>query len=196
VSDSAVQGVNQARAKHEQALGQLAQARTAPKQTDVIRTSREQALARVEQARAALHAATIQLEYTRVFAPATGRITKKSLEVGSLVQNGAPLMAIVPSDDIWVTANFKETQIAKMDPGDPAEIEVDGLSGEIFRGRVDSVSAATGSTFALLPPDNATGNFTKVVQRISVKIVLDKNQSHVDRLRAGMSVTAVVGTSN
>lgn len=103
-------------------------------------------------------------------------------------------MAIVPTDNIWVTANFKETQVAKMDAGDAAEIEVDGLPGESFQGSIDSLAAATGSTFALLPPDNATGNFTKVVQRIPVKIVLDKSQRDFTRLRAGMSVTAVVST--
>jgi membrane fusion protein (multidrug efflux system) len=105
-------------------------------------------------------------------------------------------MAVVKNDGIWVIANFKETQLAKVVQGQEAEIEVDALRGEKFRGRVDSVSAATGATFALLPPENASGNFTKIVQRIPVKILLDPGQRDLERLRGGMSVKAVIDVAS
>jgi membrane fusion protein (multidrug efflux system) len=103
-------------------------------------------------------------------------------------------MAIVPANDVWVVANLKETQMQGVRPGNEAEVDVDAIPGRTFHGHVDSIAAATGSTFALLPPDNASGNFTKVVQRIPVKIVLDPNQRDEDRLSAGMSVNATITT--
>lgn len=186
--------VRQAEARRQQALGQLNQARTAPRQVAVSSSAQAQANAKIEQARAALNAARIQLNYTRIFAPADGRVSKKTAEIGALVQPGQPLMAIVPDNDVWVVANYKETQLVGVTPGRPAEVEVDGFPAHPFKGRVESLAAATGATFALLPPDNATGNFTKVVQRIPVKIVFDLNQPDLDKLRAGMSVTATVET--
>ncbi len=189
---SVQQSILQAQARHQQATGQLALANTAPRQVAVSRSAQEQAKAKVEQAQAALKAAKLQLGYTHIYAPVSGLVSKKVVEVGSLVQPGTPLMAVIPNHSIWVVANFKETQLAHMHPGESAEIEVDGMPGLKFHGRVDSISAATGATFALLPPDNATGNFVKVVQRIPVKILLDDDQPNSERLIAGMSVTAVI----
>ena len=103
-------------------------------------------------------------------------------------------MAVVPDENVWVTANYKETQLGDVKPGQPVEVEVDAFPGKSFKGHVGSISAGTGSTFALLPPDNATGNFTKVVQRVPVKILLEPGQVNMDRLRTGMSVTATIET--
>jgi len=191
---AAADAVQQAEARRTQALGQLNQARTAPQQVEVSGTAAAQARAKIEQARAALDAMRIQLDYTRIYAPADGRVSKKTAERGALVQPGTPLMAIVPDNDIWVEANYKETQLVGVRPGRRATIDVDAIPGRTFTGLVDSISAGTGSTFTLLPPDNATGNFTKVVQRIPVKIVFDPSQPDLDKLRAGMNVTATVET--
>lgn len=188
----ALQSVQQAEAKKQQAMGQLSQAKTAPRQVGMSMSAKEQAKAKVEQAKAALDAAKLQLSYTRIYAPVSGRISKKSVEVGALVQPGSPLMALVVSGNPWIEANFKETQLVGLKQGCTAEIEVDALPGQVFKAKLESISSATGSTFALLPTDNATGNFTKVVQRITVKLVLDPNQKGTDRLRAGMSVVAKV----
>ncbi len=191
---AAQQMVRQAEARRAQALGQLHQANTTPQQVAVSTSAQAQAQAKIEQAKAALKAAEIQLNYTKIYAPADGRVSKKTAEIGALVQPGTPLMAVVQSENPWVVANYKETQLAGVQPGQKAEIEVDGLPGHAFNAHVESISAATGSTFTLLPPDNATGNFTKIVQRIPVKIVLEPNQQDMDKLRAGMSVTAIIET--
>ncbi|MCE5313643.1 MAG: biotin/lipoyl-binding protein [Armatimonadota bacterium] len=186
----------QAFARREQAHAQLSQANTAPKQVNLSKSSAKQAQARIEQAKAALETAKLQLSYTRIFAPVSGRVSKKTVQQGALMQAGTPLMAIVPPPphNIWAVANFKETQTTHIRPGQSAEIEVDGFPGKAFKAHVDSVASATGATFALLPPDNATGNFTKVVQRIPVKLVIDKGQKNVDDLRAGMSVEVTIKT--
>lgn len=191
---AALQGVRLASAKRRQALGQLDQAGTAPSQVAVSQSAKAQALAKVDQAQAALDDANLRLSYTRIFAPGDGIIGKKSVEVGSQVQTGAPLMAIINKDDLWVTANFKETQLPGIEPGEGADVKIDAFRGTVFQGHVESISKATGATFALLPPDNATGNFTKVVQRIPVKIVLDPNQPGADKLRSGLSVVAIITT--
>src|SRR5216110_3069797 len=146
--------------------------------------------ARVASARAARDQAALQLSYTRVTAPSNGVVSKKSVELGQLVQAGQPLMTVVPLDDIWVTANLKETETADVTPGDSAVVTVDAYKGIEFRGHVESLSPATGAKFSLLPPDNATGNFTKVVQRIPVRIRLDTPQTAAHPLRPGMSVVA------
>ena len=184
----------QAMSRRQQAIAQLSQARTAPKQVSLSRSAAAQARAHVDQARAALETAQLQLSYTRIYAPVKGRVSKKTVQQGALVQPGFPLMAIVPPppQNIWITANYKETQATDIRPGQRAEIRVDGFPGRVFTGRVDSVASATGATFALLPPDNATGNFTKVVQRIPVKLTIDPNQPGIDQLRAGMSATVSV----
>jgi len=118
----------------------------------------------------------------------------KSVEVGQIVQPGQPLLALVPLEDIWVKANFKENQLTDMRPGQTAEISVDAYAGRTFRGHVESISAATGARFSLLPPENATGNYVKVVQRIPVKIVFEKGQDPEHLLRPGMSVVPTVIT--
>jgi membrane fusion protein, multidrug efflux system len=150
--------------------------------------------ARVAASRAARDQAALQLSYTRIIAPSNGVVSRKTVEVGQLVQPGQPLMAVVPLDDIWVVANLKETETADVTPGDPAEITVDAYRGARFRGHVESLSPATGAKFSLLPPDNATGNFTKVVQRIPVRIRLDAPNDPARPLRPGMSVVATIQT--
>jgi membrane fusion protein (multidrug efflux system) len=127
----------------------------------------------VKQAEAALREAELALGYTAIAAPIAGRVGKKSVEVGATVQPGQPLLTIVATHGNWVVANFKETQIGEMKPGDPVEIRVDAYPDRAWRGHVESISPATGAKYALLPPDNATGNFTKVVQRVPVKVALD-----------------------
>jgi len=148
----------------------------------------------VLEKKAKLQSAKLNLGYTNIFAPADGFVTKRSAEKGNQVQPGQPLLAVVALDDIWVTANYKETQLKKIRPGQKVEIKVDTFSGVTFAGKVDSVMAGTGAVFSLFPPENATGNYVKVVQRIPVKIVLDKdrkdNLSQV--LRVGMSVVPTV----
>jgi len=146
------------------------------------------------QARANLSQAELNLQYATVRAPARGVVSKKSINTGQVVQAGQPLVALVQIDDVWVTANFKETQLKNMRPGQTARISVDALGGRELTGKVDSVAGATGARFSLLPPENATGNFVKVVQRIPVKIVLDPGQDPERRLRPGMSVTPTVYT--
>ena len=147
---------------------------------------------KVVSAGAARDQAALQLGYTRLTAPRDGVVSKKTAEVGQLVQPGQPLMAVVPLDDIWVVANLKETEIRDVNPGDRAEIQVDSYPRRTFRGHVESLSPATGAKFSLLPPDNATGNFTKVVQRIPVRIRLDGPPDGLHPLRPGMSVKAIV----
>lgn len=173
----------------------MKQAETAPSQIAVSQSAQSQAEARVELAKAALRDAEINLERTKIYAPCDGRVSHNNVEVGNLVQPGSALVSIVPDEDVWVTANYKETQLADVKPNQEVEIEVDGLPGRTFKGHVDSLSAGTGASFALLPPDNATGNFTKVVQRVPVKIVLEHGQPDMDRLRTGMSVVATITTS-
>jgi membrane fusion protein (multidrug efflux system) len=150
--------------------------------------------ARLEGAQAARDNAALQLSYTRVTAPASGIVSRKQVESGQLIQAGQPLLTLVADTGVYVTANFKETQLSDIRVGEPAEIDVDAYGGATATGYVESVSAATGSKFALLPPDNATGNFTKVVQRVPVRIAV-KNGLGPDRpLRPGMSVTVHVDT--
>jgi membrane fusion protein (multidrug efflux system) len=150
--------------------------------------------ARVGAARAARDQAALNLSYTHVTAPASGVVSRKSVEVGQLVQPGQPLMSVVPLDDIWITANLKETQTANVTPGDPADVTVDAYAGRHYAGHVESLSPATGAKFSLLPPDNATGNFTKVVQRIPVRVRLDGANDPTRPLRPGMSVVVTIQT--
>jgi membrane fusion protein (multidrug efflux system) len=153
------------------------------------------AQARLEAAQAALENAQLQLGYTTVVSPVTGVVSRKLIEVGQLVQPGQALMSIVSDTGVWITANYKETQLASMRVGQPVEIDVDAYPGCQAEGRVESLSAATGARFALLPPDNATGNFTKVVQRVPVRIEITKGCGVGRPLRQGLSVTTHVRTA-
>ena len=153
------------------------------------------AQARLAAARAALGNATLQLSYTRVTAPLTGTVSRKQVEIGQLVQAGQPLLMIVADSSGIITANFKETQLADLKVGQPVDIEVDSYPGCVAEGKVESLSAATGARFALLPPDNSTGNFTKVVQRVPVRIAVVKGCGAGRPLRPGMSVTVHVTTA-
>ncbi|PYP56085.1 MAG: HlyD family secretion protein [Gemmatimonadetes bacterium] len=179
------QQLDAARAAATAAAAQLASAQAALVGAD----------ARVAAARASRDQAALQLSYTRIITPSAGVVSKKAVELGQLVQAGQPLMTVVPLADVWVTANLKETETADVTPGDSADITVDAYKGQHFCGHVESLSPATGAKFSLLPPDNATGNFTKVVQRIPVRIRLDcttMNPAHP--LRPGMSVVATIKT--
>ena len=152
------------------------------------------AQALLQQAEADLAYARLQLEYTTLKAPVAGVIAKKNLEMGQVVQPGRPLLALVPVQDVWVEANFKETQLQHMRPGQRATLHVDAYPDEVFSGTVESLSPGTGSVFSLLPPENATGNFVKVVQRVPVKIRIEPSASLGVMLRPGMSVIATVNT--
>jgi membrane fusion protein, multidrug efflux system len=184
----------QARAGAQQADAALRAAQTAPDQVKQITAKAEAAQAQVKQAKAALQQAELNLHYTAVTAPTAGVVSRKGVEVGQVIQPGQPLFAIIPLENVWVTANFKETQLRNMRAGQRAEVTIDAYGGKAFTGHVDSISPATGARFSLLPPENATGNFVKVVQRIPVKIVLDPGQDPEHRLRAGMSVVPTVYT--
>jgi membrane fusion protein, multidrug efflux system len=188
----AQQRAAQARATASQARAGLATAQTAPQQLQVTQARAAAAEARVQLAEAALKQAELNLAYTTIAAPGPGIISRKSVEPGQVIQAGQPLMALVDLDHVWVVANFKETQLDAMRPGQKATIEVDALGGREFQGHIDSIAAATGAKFSLLPPENATGNFVKVVQRIPVKIVLEAGQDPYHLLRPGMSVTPTV----
>jgi membrane fusion protein (multidrug efflux system) len=145
------------------------------------------AVARVASARAARDQAALQLSYTTIASPLDGVVSRKNVEIGELVQVGQPLFAVVPLDDVWIVANLKETEIRGVAPGAHVDIAVDSYRGRHFTGHVESLSPATGATFSMLPPDNATGNFTKVVQRIPVRIDLDGPPDPAHPLRPGMS---------
>ncbi|MCX7794733.1 MAG: HlyD family secretion protein [Thermodesulfovibrionales bacterium] len=149
-------------------------------------------LANIKQKEAVLQAARLKHEYTKIYAPSDGYITKKSVEQGNLIREGQPLMAVVPLQDVWIVANYKETQLEKIRPGQRVKIKVDTYPGRVFWGRVDSLMAGTGAVFSLFPPENATGNYVKVVQRIPVKIVLEKGTDSKHMLRVGMSAVTTV----
>lgn len=166
-------------------------AQAAEAQAEAARTRVAGARGRAAAAEAIVEQARLQLGYARIVAPAEGVVARKNVEVGQLVNAGQSLMTVVPLSDIWVTANLKETQLKGVGPGDRVEIEVDAYPGLTFHGRVESVSPATGAQFSLLPPDNATGNFTKVVQRIPLRVRLDGHNPDV-QLRPGMSAVVTI----
>jgi membrane fusion protein (multidrug efflux system) len=166
----------------------------AKRNVEAAEAARTGASAKVLSARATRDRAALDLSYTRIVAPSDGVVSRKTVEVGQYVQAGQPLLDVVPLDDVWVVANFKETEIRDVSPGDRAEVRVDAYPGRTFGGHVESLSPATGARFSLLPPDNATGNFTKVVQRIPVRIHVDGPIDAAHPLRPGMSVTATVVT--
>ncbi|HWB82821.1 MAG TPA: HlyD family secretion protein [Bryobacteraceae bacterium] len=176
--------VNQAQAEVETSVANRRQV--------TIRTSDVGgAEAAVAQAEAQLEAAQLQLSYTTLIAPMDGVVTRKTVEVGQIIQPGQGLMTIIPLHDVWVTANFKETQLANVHPGQKAEIKID-MYGKSVQGHVDSIASVTGARMSLLPPENASGNFVKVVQRIPVKILVDQQQGLI--LRPGMNVEAIIFT--
>jgi membrane fusion protein, multidrug efflux system len=182
--------VDESRAKVGEARGQLAGANARPHQVAASKSQVDVASAEVEQAQAAVRQAELDLSYTKIYAPEPGRITKRTVEVGEFLQPGTALFSIVP-DNLWATANFKETQLTYMKPGQPVNITVDAYPGKAFRGHVDSIQRGSGAAFSLLPPENATGNYVKVVQRVPVKIVFDDPTDLADpryALGPGMSV--------
>ncbi len=181
-----------ARARIEQMRAELAQSTAGERQVLVSSAQAVSAVAHVEEARANLAAAVLNLGYTTIVAPTDGVVTKKSVEPGQIVQPGQALMAIIPLKGVWVTANFKETQLATVHAGQKAEVDVD-MYGRTIEGRVDSIAGGTGARMSLLPPENATGNFVKVVERIPVKIVFDSLPDGVI-LRPGMNVSATIIT--
>ncbi|HWF87565.1 MAG TPA: HlyD family secretion protein [Pyrinomonadaceae bacterium] len=180
-----------AQAGVNEALGRLAEANAAPQQVAVSEAQAKTAGATTEQLRAAVAQAELELSYTKIYAPDSGRVTRKSVEEGALVQVGQPLLAIVPGD-VWVTANFKESQIGRMSPGQSVDITVDAYPDKTFKGHIDSIQAGTGARFSLIPPENATGNYVKVVQRVPVKIVFDEPPDPKHMLAPGMSVVPEV----
>jgi membrane fusion protein, multidrug efflux system len=183
--------VAEAQARIGEALGRLAAAGAGPHQVAVSQAQADLADAQVEQERAAVEQASIDLASTQIAAPRPGRVTRRSVEAGAYVHAGQALMALVPHD-VWVVANFMETQLADMRPGQPVEVTVDAYPAIRLKGRVDSIQAGTGSRFSLLPPENATGNFVKVVQRVPVKIVFDEFPPRHYLLSPGMSVIPAV----
>jgi membrane fusion protein, multidrug efflux system len=182
-----------AQARVQQARASVEAAQADKKQVSMRAADAEGKVAKVQQARAALEAAQLNLSYTDVVAPVDGVATHKQVEPGQIVQAGQGLLVVVPLQDVWITANFKETQLRKMKAGQEAEVKVDTY-GKTFKGHVDSLAGATGGVLSLLPPENATGNYVKVVQRIPVKIVLDPIPPDQAVLRPGMNVDATVIT--
>jgi len=170
-----------------QASGRLNEARSAPQQIAVKQSEIETANAEIERAQAAVRQAEINLSYTKIHAPEDGRVTKKAVERGAFLQAGQALFVLVPAE-MWVVANFKETQLKRMRPRQAVEIKADAYPDKIFKGHVDSFQTGTGSRFSLLPAENATGNYVKVVQRLLVKIVFDEQPDSEHMLAPGMSV--------
>jgi membrane fusion protein (multidrug efflux system) len=187
-------GLRTAEARVEQARAQAIQAEALTQEVRVREAERDLAGAQLKEAEVALALAQLNLDDTAIRAPVAGLVSKKSVEVGQVVQPGQPLLAIVPLHDVWVLANFKETQLKRVRPGMRAEVVVEGDPDHPYQGKVDSISAGTGARFSLLPPENATGNWVKVVQRVPVKIVLDPRQSTElhHPLRAGMSAFVTI----
>jgi len=191
---AAQQRVKQAESRMAQRKADLLAARSAPEQIASTQAKAAAASSDATRAQAQLTTAELNLGYTRIVAPVSGIVGRKSLEVGQRVQSGQQLLIIVPIDDIWVTANFKETQLRKMKPGQPVTVHVDSYNRD-YKGRVEALGAATGSRFSLLPAENATGNYVKVVQRVPVRILLDPKENSDQILRPGMSVEATVSLS-
>jgi membrane fusion protein (multidrug efflux system) len=186
-ADAAQQQVTQAQGKLVQAQANFSTANTAPKQMEITRAKATSALAEAQRKKADLDQAALNLQYTKIVAPVNGIVSNRSVEVGQNVAPGQELMKVINLDDVWITANFKETQLRQMKMGQRVTIDVDA-NGRSYNGKVDSIAGASGARFSLLPPENATGNYVKVVQRIPVKIVLDSGSNKDHQLRPGMSV--------
>ena len=183
---AAEQAVKQTQSRLGQSVASKRSAETGPQQVSSSRARARAAIADVEAKRAALAQAQLNLGYTQIVAPVSGEVNK-SVVVGLNVQAGQQLLTVVPLDEVWITANFKETELRNMKVGQRSEIHVDS-SGRTFKGHVDSIAGATGPLFSLLPPENATGNYVKIVQRIPVKIVLEPGENQDHQLRPGMNV--------
>ena len=191
LADAAQSQVTEAQGKLAQSEANWRNAQTAPKQMQVIRSRAASAEAEALRKKADLDQARLNLEYTKIVAPVAGVVSDRTVEVGQNVAPGQELMKVIPLNDVWITANFKETQLRDMKVGQPITVEVDA-NGRKYRGKVDSIAGASGARFSLLPPENATGNYVKVVQRIPVKLVLDPGENKDQSLRPGMSVTPKV----
>lgn len=193
---ASLQSFQKAEADYKQALAAGEKARAAhdaaERQIDVIDTEKQQTEAALAGAIAERDTAQLNLSYTELRAPIDGMIGNRSARAGAFAAVGAQLISLVPARGLWVDANFKENQLARMRTGLPVAIEADALSGEVFHGHVASLAPATGAQFSVLPPENATGNFTKIVQRVPVRILLDGEAARLGRLRPGLSVTADV----
>lgn len=183
--------VEQARARVEQADAQIQSALTGPQQVKVTEAKAQSASAKVDEQRALLDQAELNLQYTTIVAPIDGVVGKKNIAIGQNIAAGQEMMAIVPLDNLWITANFKETQLQKMRVGQTVKIKADAYDRE-YTGKIQRLAGASGARFSLLPPENATGNYVKVVQRIPVRIALDPGQNSDHLLRQGMSVTPTV----
>ncbi len=190
--------VSQADAARAEAglTGSGAQLQASRRQLAVLASERSVAMAQLEQARATLIVAETELEATAIRSPVDGVVGNRAVRDGQYVRPGQTLLAVVPLGEVWIDANFKETQIGRMTPGNRVEIKVDAFPGAVIGGRVDSFAPASGAKFSLLPPENATGNFTKVVQRIPVRIRVDRDNPLAGQLRPGLSVVVKVDTRN
>jgi len=191
MADSAQSQVTQAQDKLLQAEANWRNAQTAPQQMQVMRSKAASALAQAQQKKADLDQAQLSLQYTKIVAPVAGVISDRTVEVGQNVSPGQELLKVIPLNDVWITANYKETELREMKVGQPVDVEVDA-NGRTYKGKVDSIAGASGARFSLLPPENATGNYVKVVQRVPVKIVLDPGENNDRYLRPGMSVNPKV----
>jgi membrane fusion protein (multidrug efflux system) len=187
---SALQAVQEAQSRLIEAEARNEDAKAGPQRVESTRAKATAAVADIRQRRAALEQAELNLGYTKIFAPVAGEVTKKVV-VGLNVEPGEQLLTVVPLDQVWITANFKETQLKHMRVGQKAEVELDS-NGRTYHGHVDSIAGATGPIFSLLPPENATGNYVKIVQRVPVKIVLEPGENRDHALRPGMNVEAKV----
>jgi membrane fusion protein, multidrug efflux system len=188
---AAADAIRQSEAQLGEAQAHLASAKAAPDQVAYSQAQAEQAAAQIIQLEAAVHQAELDLSYTKIYAPESGRVTRKSVEPGAYVQVGQTILSMVP-EHVWVVANFKETQLRHMRPGQPATVHVDAYPDRVFTGHVDSIQAGSGARFSLMPPENATGNYVKVVQRVPVKIVIDDAPDGQRTLGPGMSAVPEV----
>ena len=184
--------VSQTRRRVEEAEAALSNARSQRQQVKVRQTQVEAARGRLAQAAANLRQAELNLEYATVRAPVGGRVTKKTVEIGQVVQSGQSLLAVVDLDNVWVVANYKETELTHVRTGQRATVVVDTYPGAAFKARVDSIQAGSGAVFSLLPPENATGNFVKVVQRVPVKLLFEPGENSRHLLVPGMSVVPTI----
>ena len=192
-ADAANAQVTQSESKLAQATANQRAAGTAPRQVTIVRARAASALAAAARKKADLDQAQLNLSYTKIVAPVAGVVSNRTVEVGQNVQPGQELLKLIPLEDIWVTANFKETQLRNMKPGQKSTIYVDA-TGKKYKGHVDSIAGASGARFSLLPPENATGNYVKVVQRIPVKLVFEPGETKGHELRPGMSVEPKIWT--